>query len=54
MDFNCVRGRKPLEVCTKIPFNHAQEVNCNQVLEKVLDILLYHGIFQEVGEVVNI
>ncbi len=54
MDFNSIRGKKPLEVCTKKPFNRAHEFNCNQVLEKVLDFLLDRWIFQEVDEVVNI
>jgi hypothetical protein len=54
MDFNCVRGKKPLEVCTKKPFSRAHEVNCNQVLEKALEFPPYCGIFREVDEVVNI
>jgi hypothetical protein len=54
MDFNSVRGKKLLEVCTKKPFNDAHEFNCNQVLEKALEFLLNCRIFREVDEVVNI
>ena len=54
MDFGSVRGKKPLEVGTKKPFNRAHEFNCNQVLERGLEFFLDRWIFQEVDEVVDI
>ncbi len=34
--------------------NHADELNCNQVVENLLEFLLNRWIFQEVDDVVNI
>ncbi len=54
MDFDCVSGEEPLEVCTKKPFNHSHEIHCNLFLEKMLELSLYRRIFWEVDEIVNV